>query len=88
MDTLKADRKILLTAHDIPDELEKLLENDQLTKENLMNHKEMIKKLVGKVHDAEDRSFIAELEKKHIDDEVRSWIYEWDRIRVSHKVIC
>lgn len=76
----------MLTAHDIPDELEDLLENDEVTEDNLNNHKQMIKKLIGKVHDAEDRSFISELEKKHIDDEVRSWIYEWDRIRISHKV--
>ena len=86
IDTLKTDRKILMTAHDMPDDLEDLLQNDKLTKENLMAHKQMIKKLVGKVHDAEDRSFISQLEKKHIDEEVRSWIWEWDRIRISSKV--
>ena len=29
---------------------------------------------------------ILELEKKHIDEEIRCWIYEWDRIRISKKL--
>ena len=51
-----------------------------------MKHKQMIKELIGRVHEEEDKSVISELEKKHIDDEVRSWIYDWDRIRISHKL--
>ena len=86
IDILKADRDILMKSHDLPPNLDKFLENNEVTEENLMKHKQMIKELIGRVHEEEDKSVISELEKKHIDDEVRSWIYDWDRIRISHKL--
>ena len=86
IDILKTDRDILLKSHDLPQSLDSFLENNELTEENLMKHKQMIKELIGRVHEEEDKSVISELEKKHIDDEVRSWIYDWDRIRISHKL--
>lgn len=55
MDLLKEEREILLKSDSLPDNLEKLLKNSELTTENMIQHKEAIKQMIGKVYEEEDK---------------------------------
>lgn len=54
------------------------LDNFELTEKNLLEHKRIIKDLIGQVHKEQDKAFLNELELKQTQSEINAWIWNWD----------
>lgn len=55
VDLLKTEREVLLKSDSLPDNLESILQNEELSEDNISKHKEAIKQMIGKVHEEEDK---------------------------------
>lgn len=54
--------------------------------ENLIQHKDVIEKLIGDYYDQEDRHYNENFKRKYFEKEVYDLMYDWDKIRISDKV--
>ncbi len=51
------------------------------SKANLVNHKQMVYSLVGRVYEQEHKWYVARIENKNINDDMKFWINNWEAVR-------
>lgn len=92
IETLKSDREFILDKYVdksnklisntiVKDDMVRLLENREVTEDNLIEHKRLIKETIGFMNKEEDEKYLMELEKKNFESDVKSIFYGWDLVR-------
>jgi hypothetical protein len=94
IETLKQDREYLLckfidksdkvvdTAF-LKEDILGVLNDEGVNDSNLIEHKRVIKQLIGFINREEDERYLVGLEKKNVEKDVKDIIYSWDLIRAN-----
>jgi hypothetical protein len=85
---LQNERDFLLCKFDHQQALNvrSLLENKDLSLENLVSHKAVIEQLLGKYFDMQDLQSQDAFKKKYFDKEYERLLYDHERIRISPNI--
>ncbi len=78
---LRSDVDLLLGRFFSPEDLCTVTQNDELSKENLVEHKRLIQVLAGAVHTQESLRVEAEARTKLLEQEVGRWLLDWQIMR-------
>jgi hypothetical protein len=66
--------------------MKKVINDNSLSNKNLIDHKRMIHLLVGCLHNEEAKRIIAENGTKRLEAQLRDWILDWDKIKMSQEI--
>ncbi len=66
--------------------IENSLRNNSCTVENLIDHKAIIRILMGEYFNQEAQRILAETQTSNLQRELRLWIIDWDSLKLSKNI--
>ena len=64
-------------------EMDNILHNNEVTIENLQEHKRIIRLVLGSYFNEESKRIIAESRATAIEKDIKKWIIDWDILKIS-----
>ena len=83
---LRADIEELLTSSFPEQKVSQRLDNNAITTENLLEHKRIVKIVIGEYRAEQAKRVELEKKIKDLEAEISEWVLDWDSLRKSEKL--
>ena len=64
-------------------EMNRILNNNSATMDNLLEHKRMLRVVLGSFYSEESKRIIAESKASGIEKDIKKWLMDWDIVKTS-----
>lgn len=83
---IKNERDLLLAKFFNKDETTTITSNFEITRDNLIAHKQLIERIVGQYYNEESERHIAIIQRDSLEKEIKKWIPCWDQIKIDDEL--